>query len=108
MHPIKCITFKDPEVSETLSTIHDKGVAVTAEKVPNNIVLICKKHYIDCLKTELGLDSSQGNPSYTVTTRSKEKFIDNHILPNNSYKPITKTVWVHTQLCKLQTRGSVG
>jgi hypothetical protein len=23
-------------------------------------------------------------------------------LPNNSYKPITNTVWVHTRLCKLQ------
>ena len=25
-------------------------------------------------------------------------------LPNNSYKPITNTVWIHTQLCKLQKR----
>ena len=25
-------------------------------------------------------------------------------LPNNSYKPITNTVWVHTRLCKLQKR----
>jgi len=23
-------------------------------------------------------------------------------LPNNSYKPITNTAWVHTRLCKLQ------
>ena len=27
-------------------------------------------------------------------------------LPNNSYKPITNTAWVRTQLCKLKTRGS--
>ena len=26
-------------------------------------------------------------------------------LPNNSYKPITNTAWVHTRLCKLQTRA---
>jgi hypothetical protein len=25
-------------------------------------------------------------------------------LPNNSYKPITNTAWVRTQLCKLQKR----
>ena len=25
-------------------------------------------------------------------------------LPNNSYKPITNTAWVHTRLCKLQKR----
>jgi len=71
--------FKDPEDAETLSTIHDKYVVVPADKAPNNIVLICKKHYIDCLKTELGLDSSQGNHTYTATTLSKEEIIDNHM-----------------------------
>ena len=25
-------------------------------------------------------------------------------LPNNSYKPITNTAWVHARLCKLQKR----
>ena len=71
--------FKDPDVAETLFTIHDKHVVLPAYKYPNNIILICKKHYIDCLKTELGLDSSQGDPTYTVTTLSKEEMIDNHM-----------------------------
>jgi len=42
--------FKDSEVAETLSIIHDKYVVVPADKTPNNIVFICIKHYIDCLK----------------------------------------------------------
>jgi hypothetical protein len=28
-------------------------------------------------------------------------------LPNNSHKPITNTVWVRTQLCKLQLKGAL-
>jgi len=36
-------------------------------------------YYIDCLKIELGLDSSQGNPTYTATSLSKEEIIDNHM-----------------------------
>jgi hypothetical protein len=56
--------FKDPGVAETLSTIHDKYVVVPANKAPTNIVFMCNKHYIDCLKIELGLDSSQGNDTY--------------------------------------------
>ena len=28
--------FKDPEVAETLSTIHNQYVVVPADKVPNN------------------------------------------------------------------------
>jgi hypothetical protein len=27
-------------------------------------------------------------------------------LPNNSYKPITNTAWVRTQLCELQKGGT--
>ena len=27
-------------------------------------------------------------------------------LPNNSYKPITTTVWVRARLCKLQKSGA--
>ena len=46
--------FKYFDLPETMSTIHDKYVIVPTDKTPNNIVLICKKHYIDCLKIELG------------------------------------------------------
>ena len=28
-------------------------------------------------------------------------------LPNNSYKPITNTAWVHVRLCKLQKKGAL-
>jgi hypothetical protein len=49
--------FKDPEVAETLFTNHDKYVVVPADKASNTIVIISKKHYIDFLKTELGLNS---------------------------------------------------
>ena len=44
-----------------------------------------EKHYIDCLKIKLGLDRSQGNPTYTTTTLSKEEIIDNHISVLSSF-----------------------
>jgi hypothetical protein len=68
--------FKDPEVAGTLSTIHDKYEA------HNSISLICKKHYtayIDCLKIELSLDSTQGNPTYTATMLPNGQIIDNYL-----------------------------
>jgi hypothetical protein len=48
------------------------------DKAPNNIVFVCKSHYIDCLITELGIDTSVGNPTYTPTTHTKEDILDNH------------------------------
>jgi hypothetical protein len=35
--------LKDPEVAETMSTIHDTYVVVPADKASTNIVFICKK-----------------------------------------------------------------
>ena len=70
--------FKDPNVAKHLSLLHDKYVIVPADKVPNNIVFVCKSHYIDCLIKELGIDNSLGNPTYTPTTHTKEQILDNH------------------------------
>jgi hypothetical protein len=69
--------FKDPNVAKHLSLLHDKYV-VSADKAPNNIVFVCKSHYVDCLITELCIDNSLGNPTYTPTTHTKEEILDNH------------------------------
>ena len=45
---------------------------------PNNIVFVCKSHYIDCLIKELGIDNSLGNPTYIPTTDTKVEILDNH------------------------------
>jgi hypothetical protein len=49
-------TFKEPNVDKHLSHLHNKYVVVLADKVPNNIVFVCKSHYIDSLIKELGID----------------------------------------------------
>ena len=41
--------------------LYDKYVIVSADKSPNNIVFVCKSHYIDCLIKELGIDTLVGN-----------------------------------------------
>jgi hypothetical protein len=70
--------FKDPNVAKHLSLLHDKYVIVSADKATNDIVCVCKSHYIDCLIHELGIDNLLGNPTYTPTTLTKEEILDNH------------------------------
>ena len=65
-------------VAKHPSLLHDKYVIVSADKAPNNIVCVCKSHYIDCLIKELGINMSLGNPIYTPTTLTKEEILDNH------------------------------
>ena len=45
-----------------MSLLHDKYVIVSADKVPNNIVVVCKSHYIDCLIQELGISLHLESP----------------------------------------------
>ena len=70
--------FKDPNVAKHLSPLHDKYGIVSADKAPNNIVFVCKSHYIDCLIKELGIDTLVGNLTYTPTTLTNEAILDNH------------------------------
>ena len=70
--------FKDPNVAKHLSHLHEKYVIVSADNAPNNIVFVCKSHYIDCMIKELGIDNSLGNLTYTPTTHTKEEILDNH------------------------------
>jgi hypothetical protein len=70
--------FKYPNVAKHLFLPHDKYVIVSADKAPDNIVCVCKSHYIDCLIKELGIDNSLGNPTYAPTTLTKEEILDNH------------------------------
>ena len=54
-------------------SFHDKYVIVPADKASNNIVFVCKAHYINCLIKELGIDSNNsGNPTYKRTTFDKD------------------------------------
>jgi hypothetical protein len=66
------------KIIKNTSLLHDQYVIVSADNAPNNIVFVCKSHYIDCLIKELGLDNSLGNPTYTPTTHTKQEILDNH------------------------------
>jgi len=61
-----------------MSLFHDKYLIDSADQAPNNIVFVCKSHYIDYLIKELGIENSLGNPTYTTMKLTKEEILDNH------------------------------
>ena len=73
------------KATSVFKILHRKlNVVVPADKAPNNIVLISKSDYVDCL--HLGLNSTQGgNPTYTATTLSKDEIIDKHMSVFSSF-----------------------
>jgi hypothetical protein len=86
--------FKDPNVAKHLSLLHGKYVIVSADKAPNNIVCVCKSHYVDCLIKELCIDNSLGNPTYTPTTLTTEEILDNHSYVPLEFQPEIKN-WIY-------------
>ena len=70
--------FRDPDVVHELSRLHENFVIVPADKASNNYTFVCKKHYVDILIEELGLNSLPGNPTYNLTDFSASEVLDNH------------------------------
>ena len=68
--------FKDPDVTKTLSTVHDSYDAVSADKAQNNIFYVCKTYYIKCLLSEVDVETNGSNKAYTTTALSKEEIVE--------------------------------
>ena len=67
--------FDDPDVPAELTEIHEKIVVVLADKASNNIVFVCKTHYINFLMEEIGMSTITGNPTYNLTAMSKGEIL---------------------------------
>ena len=70
--------FKNNNVKECLSKLHNDYVVVPADKAANNVVFICKAYYYDCLIKELGINGVSSSSAYQHTTFTKEEIIQNH------------------------------
>ena len=42
------------------------------------LTIVCKKHYIDCQIKEIGINNTLGNPTYTLSTPTKQEILENH------------------------------
>ena len=71
----KCKVLDKPDVKDTLHKLHANYVLVPADKAANNVIIVCKKYYIDTLVKELGINNLKiNNPT--------------HILPDDSFETI--------------------
>ena len=57
--------LSDPDVKDTLRRLHDDFVLVPADKAANNVVVVCKKYYIETLIKELGINTTNISPNST-------------------------------------------
>ena len=71
--------LQNADIKACLSDLHNKYVFVPADKASNNIIIICKRYYIEILVKELGLDNCStptGNSTYTSCQMSSEGIVN--------------------------------
>ena len=68
----------DHSVDDTLHKLHTNYVSVPADKAAN-VVIVCKKYYIDTLGKELGINNVNiNNPTYIPIEDSFETTVKSH------------------------------
>ena len=75
----KCKVLDQPDVKDTLHKLHAIYVLVPADKAANNVIIVCKKYYIDTLVKELGINNVNiNNPTYIPIDDSFETIMKSH------------------------------
>ena len=68
-----------PDVNDNLHKLHANYVLVPADKAANNVIVVCKKYYIDTLVKELGINNvNSNNPTYIPIDDSFETIVKSH------------------------------
>ena len=76
--------LNDPDVKDTLRRLHDDDfVLVPTDKAANNVIVVCKKYYIETLIKELGINTTNISPNsgatYIPSTDSFDEILKNHL-----------------------------
>ena len=75
----KCKVLDQPDVKDTLHKLQINYVLVPADKTANNVIIVCKKFYIDTLVKELGINNVNiSNPTCIHINDSFETIVKSH------------------------------
>ena len=75
----KCKVLDQSDVKDTLHKLHANYVLVPVDKAANNVIIVCKKYYIDTLVKELGINNVNiNNPTYIQIDDSFETILHSH------------------------------
>ena len=73
-------SLNDPDVKDTLGRLHDDFVSVPADKAANNVIVVCKRYYIETLIKELGINTTNISPNstYIPSADSFDEILKSH------------------------------
>ena len=76
---LKCKVLDQPDVKDTFHKLQTNYVLVPADKAANNVIIVCKRYYIDTLVKELGINNVNiSNPTYIPIDDSFQTIVKSH------------------------------
>ena len=74
--------LNDPDVKVTLRRLHDDFVLIPADKAANNVIVVCKRYYIETLIKEFDINTTNisltVNSTYIPSTDSFDEILKSH------------------------------
>ena len=86
----------DPDVKDNLRRLHDDFVLVPADKAANNVIVVCKKYYIETLIKELGINTSNISPNSTYIPST---YLQNYIRSLSNMALLLAPVNIPQKIC---------
>ena len=76
--------LENPEIKSALKLLHKDFVLAGADKASNNVIIMCKQYYVNCIRRELSTD----NKIYEKCTPTSNEIIETHLtyMANNKFK----------------------
>jgi hypothetical protein len=71
--------LQDPAVKKDLNNVHDLFVLVPADKASNNVIIVCKRFYLQLMREELGLNDNNSNSPYTKSDKKINEIVNSHV-----------------------------
>ena len=68
-----CSILRNADVKKSLAELHDDFVITPIDKASNNVSIVCKKFYIDILKTEI-----QNSDTFEPSLKSEQSIFSDH------------------------------
>ena len=69
----------DTKHREYLEDFHKQYVLVPADKAANNVIVVCKKHYLDVVLSELQVNNHSNGHTYSEVTIDCHSIINKHL-----------------------------
>ena len=102
--------FKSRVHLDNLNKLHENFVLVPADKASNNVIVVCKKYYLDVVIKELNLNNTYKevhNNSVNIISRHLDYMVKNDIDVREQHEQLPSFYWLRKLHKNLTVPGSL-